>query len=239
MRVDADAAERELDHVAPPDDHDARRTQPRHCRRIGPRGRRIVEHFRTGPGDVARHVVEVLHRNGDAFDRRTHDAGATQPVGVVGFGQGRFGVRLCKRPRTLPSRVGDARQGLLHERSARNLACGEFGAEPCDGPHWFAHPLRGKAPILRRTHRPSQQGGAPCRIIVRDANYSMATCRSRPCHPRVRRQLLPLPGRKPGRPLPSVQWRPSTPFAGTLPALRPPHTRGGGLRTLPLRSSRI
>ena len=120
--VQADAAERELDHVRAPDDHGAGSAQARDDGRVALRRRRVGEQLRSGARDVAGDVEQVLHRNRQAVDRRAHDADASQLVRQVGLGARGVGVKLDERALPFARRIADARERRFDEITRRHFA---------------------------------------------------------------------------------------------------------------------
>ena len=77
---------------------------------------RIFEPARvTSPADVE----QVFHRDRQTLDRRSHDARASQPVGVIRLGARHVRVDLRERARPFAGWVSDARERALDEFAAR------------------------------------------------------------------------------------------------------------------------
>ncbi len=84
-------------------------------------GRRVGEDLRSGARHVAADVEQILHRDRQTFDRRSHDAGAAQPVGMIGFGARGVGVDLRERARPFAGWVSDSRERAFDAFATRHV----------------------------------------------------------------------------------------------------------------------
>src|SRR5205823_6044518 len=132
-RVEADAAEGELDHVGAADEDRAGGAQPRYRGRI--RLCPLLQDPGAGPRHVARDIEEILQRYRQPVDARAAHPALSQPVGVIGVGSRLAFVHLEERARPFPIGRGDARERLVDELAARRAAGGEIAAELGYSPH--------------------------------------------------------------------------------------------------------
>jgi hypothetical protein len=133
VRIDPEAGEGELGHVAAPDRNEARRPQARHGRCILRRGALIPQRDRAGGGHVAGNVEQILDRDRNAGERRGATGGA-QAVIEVGGRKRVLGVDLEEGPAAFAGRLGNPCQTLLDQRTAC-AAPGELRSKLRQGLH--------------------------------------------------------------------------------------------------------
>ncbi len=147
MRVDADPGKSELGHIAAADDHRAACAQSRDRDCVRGRGGGVAQDLRAGSRNVARNVEKILDRDGQARQRRRHDAFLSQPVRGIGGEQRALGVHFGEHAPALAASVRDARERRLDEFAAGGLARGKLLRERRDraDKSFFSHwvPLGG------------------------------------------------------------------------------------------------
>ena len=114
MRIGAEARIGELGHVGFCNDHGSRLAQPRDDG--GVRHRRFAarrQHFRSGAGDLALDVEQILDGDDRAVERAARAAGFDPRVGGVGGLAGVIRIDGKAGARTFPGGVGDFHKGLF------------------------------------------------------------------------------------------------------------------------------
>lgn len=135
MRIDADAAKRELGHIGAAHRHQPRRQQALHDRRTGHRLRRVRKHHRAGRRGLAGYVQQILQADRDTRIATWRPSSPAQRVPGVGAVAGVRLVYPDKHPRPLPARIKDALQTRLDQRTARGAPLGQRIGSRLDRQH--------------------------------------------------------------------------------------------------------
>ena len=122
MRIGADAGIGELHHVGTADQDEARSAQAGHRRRIAVSRRAVVERARTGAGDLALDIEQVLDRNRNAGEARRGGMGLAQRVHRVGSGERGILVDMDIDPLPLAVRVCDFGETVLDQLAGGGAA---------------------------------------------------------------------------------------------------------------------
>jgi hypothetical protein len=166
MRIDADAGIGEFGHVGPADHNEAGRAQPRHHRRVGLRGRGILQRTRTGAGHLPPYVEEILDRDRNAGKRRRRRLGLAQLIHCVRGSDRGVLVDVNEGPRTLARGIGNPGKTFLHQLTRGGTPGIEIGGK-CGKCRMFRHGF-----LFRFLWRhPLSEASLANPAIYRDADY--------------------------------------------------------------------
>jgi hypothetical protein len=114
VRIQPEAAERELGHIGPPDDDQPGPTPARDCCRVA-LGWSAIEHERSSACPLSANVEEILHRDRDAGVRRRLGSGAAKRVHSARCEAGTIGVDMEEGSPALTGRIMDPGQTLIDQ----------------------------------------------------------------------------------------------------------------------------